>query len=67
MAGQQKDSSSGLTYRVVGIRADGARDVRASNLLKATAESLKALMKSWSEYERVVVEPEPQTKDGASR
>jgi len=45
------------TFRVVGIRGDGTREVRASNLLKATAEALKALMESWSEYDRVVVEP----------
>jgi hypothetical protein len=66
MAGLQKNHPSGSTYRVVGIRGDGTREVRASNLLKATAEALKALMESWSEYERVVVEPQPPTKDRPS-
>jgi len=37
--------------------------VRASNLLRATAESLKALMESWTEYQRVIVEPQPESKD----
>ena len=61
MAVQQKDS--GTTFRVVGIRENGTREVRASNLLRATAESLKALMESWTEYQRVIVEPQPESKD----
>jgi len=59
MTGQQKSPAS-IAYRVVGTRQDGTREVRASNLVKSTAEALRDLMETWPEYKRVVVEPQPQ-------
>ena len=38
----------------------------ASNLPKATVESLRALMESWSDYDRLIAERQPQTKENVS-
>jgi len=43
-------------YRVIGLRADGMRDVRASNLGKETAEAVQALAQKSGLFVRVMIE-----------
>jgi len=57
MASPQKHT--GRRYRVVGIRRDGTRDVRSQNLFRATAEAVEAAMLESGEYQRVVIEVQP--------
>ena len=46
----------GLRYRVVGIRADGSRDARYSNLSWLTAEEVRIAMARSGFYDCVVIE-----------
>jgi len=46
----------GLRYRVVGIRADGSRDARYSNLSWMTADQVKIAMARSGFYDCVVIE-----------
>ena len=52
----------GLRYRVVGIRADGSRDARYSNLSWQTAEEVKIAMTRSGFYHGVIVEDQADFK-----
>jgi hypothetical protein len=59
-AEESADREGQIRYRVVGIRRDGTREVRSSNLFKATAEAVQVALLAEHRYKRVVVEREPE-------
>jgi len=59
-AEESADREGRVRYRVVGIRRDGTRDVRSSNLFKVTAEAVQVALLAERRYKRVVVEREPE-------
>jgi len=50
-------------FRVVGIRRNGTRDVRSTNLTWPTAEVVQIALREIGYYRRVVIEPQPK-QDG---
>lgn len=54
-------------YRVVGIRQNGIREVRAEYLYRATAEAVQMGAIASGEYRRVVIERQPKARSRKGR
>jgi hypothetical protein len=53
-------------YRVVGVRADGTRHMRASNVTLGTAEAIQAAARKAGEFVRVVIENPAAGSNGSA-
>ncbi len=51
-------------HRIIGIRANGERDIRGSNLGKETAEAVRAAALESGQFVNVILERQPLRGEG---